>query len=178
MKLHFCLLLIGLASAACSQPSNEPDLGIPPGDLAARADSGAASDLGTPGDLTTSPVTGTTLNLVAGALGGSGNIDGVARAARFYYPAGLALDGAGNLYVADYLNYTIRKIVLATGAVSTIAGTPGQPGPSDGTGAAAHFNEPSGLTTDGAGNLNGDYGSAYIGRLTPTCRRPNHDAYL
>ncbi|HEX9105186.1 MAG TPA: hypothetical protein VF997_23405, partial [Polyangia bacterium] len=106
-------------------------------------DMGGGSDLG---------VTGPTIALVAGQLGGEGNADGVGSAARFNNPRGLAYD-SGNLYVTDQANHSIRKIVVATGTVSTLAGAPLTRGSSDGTGAAARFNNPFGLATDGAGNL-------------------------
>ena len=90
---------------------------------------------------------------VAGAALVSGSTDGTGAAARFNRPNGLVADGAGNLYVADMGNHTIRKIVIATGAVSTIAGTAGSAGSTDATGAAARFNNPHGLAWDGAGAL-------------------------
>jgi sugar lactone lactonase YvrE len=93
------------------------------------------------------------LKLVAGGVGGPGDADGIGRAARFYTPTGLYFDGAGNLFVTDKFNNTIRKIVLATAAVTTVAGTPLRIGSDDGIGAAARFNRPSGITGDGAGNL-------------------------
>lgn len=80
-----------------------------------------------------------------------GSTDGIGAAARFYAPRGVAVDGAGNLYVTDV--YTIRKVVVATGAVSTLAGTAGMLGSSDGIGAAARFSVTEGATLDGAGNL-------------------------
>lgn len=86
--------------------------------------------------------------------GGSCGIgDGIGTAARFYTPYGLIADGGGNLYVADTVNYTIRKIVIATGEVTTLAGTAMQRGTADGTGAAARFYSPKGLALDGRGNL-------------------------
>jgi hypothetical protein len=90
----------------------------------------------------------------------------------------VAVDGAGNLYVSDVANHTLRKIVLATGAVTTLAGQANVSGSFDATGTAATFYQPAGIATDGAGNLNGDFEPAYLGRLTPTRRRANHDAYL
>jgi hypothetical protein len=83
----------------------------------------------------------------------SGSSDGTGAAARFYGPHGVAADGAGNLYVADFGNNTIRKVVVATGVVTTLAGTAGMTGSSDGTGTAARFNGPESLAVDGAGNL-------------------------
>ena len=62
-------------------------------------------------------------------------------------------DGAGNLYVADSVNGTIRKIVIATGAVTTLAGNARQTGTVDGIGAAATFSDLKSIASDGAGNL-------------------------
>ena len=88
----------------------------------------------------------------AGA-GSPGSADGTGAAARFSYPYGIASDGAGNLYVADTGNSTVRKIALSTGAVTTVVGKAGQTGSTDGIGAAARFNYPYGIASDGAGNL-------------------------
>ena len=107
---------------------------------------GVGGAAGQPVD-TTSPG----LRLLAGGLGGPGNVDGTGAAARFGFPSGMASDGAGNFYVAD--SGTIRKIVIATGAVTTLAGATGQLGSADGTGAAASFTGPNGIASDGAGNL-------------------------
>ena len=82
-----------------------------------------------------------------------GSIDGTGSAARFYYPSGVAADSAGNIYLADTDNHTIRKIVASTGAVTTFAGQAGSSGSADGTGSAARFNSPSGVAVDGAGNV-------------------------
>jgi hypothetical protein len=90
---------------------------------------------------------------LAGTQGQIGSADGTGAAAGFAWPSSLVSDGAGNLYVTDNLNFTIRKIVIATGAVTTLAGTPGLSGFTDGTGAGASFAGPNGITTDGAGNL-------------------------
>ena len=100
--------------------------------------SGSAGTTGSSGGSTGSGTTGSsgafsTLALLAGQLGGPGNADGTGAAARFFNPSGLALDGAGNLYVADSGNDTIRKVAVASATVSTLAGVPGrasvQPGP-------------------------------------------------
>jgi sugar lactone lactonase YvrE len=84
----------------------------------------------------------------AGSGGTQGSSDGTRLSARFYLPSGITTDGT-NLYVADTFNHTIRQIVIATGAVTTIAGSAGLSGSTDGTGSAARFNLPSSLTTDG-----------------------------
>ncbi len=89
---------------------------------------------------------------LAGTVGTSGATNGTGTGATFNYPAGIATDGT-NLFVADSSNHVIRKIVIATGAVTTLAGTAGTAGSADGTGAAARFNLPIGLTIDNAGNL-------------------------
>ncbi|MHB8418028.1 MAG: NHL repeat-containing protein, partial [Myxococcales bacterium] len=91
--------------------------------------------------------------MLAGQPGGPGNVDGTGAAAHFHGPGGLAFDGAGNLYVVDELNDTIRTVAVATGVVTTLAGSPGVAGSADGTGAAARFDQPSGIAFDGAGNL-------------------------
>ncbi|OFX21894.1 MAG: hypothetical protein A2V77_20500 [Anaeromyxobacter sp. RBG_16_69_14] len=88
----------------------------------------------------------------AGSVGQPGSADGTGPAARFNSPGAVAVDVSGNVYVADWGNSTIRKITPA-GVVSTLAGTPGQPGSTDGTGTAALFSRPAGLALDGSGNI-------------------------
>lgn len=93
---------------------------------------------------------------LAGSAGQSGGADGIGSAARFYNPAGAVADGQGNLYVTDWT--TVRKVVIATGQVTTIAGAPNSPGTTDGAGAAARFGGhsygPSGIVCDtGCSNL-------------------------
>ena len=89
---------------------------------------------------------------LAGAAGVEGSADGPGTAARFRHPIDVALDGAGNIYVADSYHYTIRKLT-PSGVVSTLAGTAGTLGSADGLGAAASFGAVTALTVDGAGNL-------------------------
>ena len=96
------------------------------------------------------PLTVTTL---AGQPLASGNQDGAGSAARFRYPCAVAADNTGNLYLADTDNDTIRKIVVSTGAVTTLAGLAGISGSADGTGSAARFNRPSGVKVDEAGDI-------------------------
>ncbi len=80
-----------------------------------------------------------------------GFADGAGTAARFNTPSGLALDDAGNLYVADTGNHAIRK-VTPQGVVTTLAGN-GVAGFREGRGAQAQFNGPIGVAVDGAGNV-------------------------
>ena len=82
----------------------------------------------------------------------SGGDDGFGLNARFYLPAGVALDGEGILYVADSSNHTIRKVTPA-GDVTTLAGLAGSPGTSDGVGSGARFRNPSGVVVDSSGNV-------------------------
>jgi DNA-binding beta-propeller fold protein YncE len=81
-----------------------------------------------------------------------GDADDIGTAARFRSPAGIAVDAAGSVaFVADTGNHTIRRIDRGTLSVTTLAGTALEPGTTDGTGAAARFNGPSAIATNGAG---------------------------
>ncbi len=103
---------------------------------------------------------------VAGLAGSSGSSDGVGSSARFSNPIGIATDNRGNLYVAEAGNTTIRKIA-AGGIVSTLAGVAGSPGSADGIGSAARFAFPTGIATDGIGNiLIADTGNHTIRKIT------------
>jgi sugar lactone lactonase YvrE len=82
----------------------------------------------------------------------SGSADGAGLAARFYLPTSLAVDGAGNVFVADTENDTIRRI-SPLGAVTTLAGSPQSPGAADGTGSQALFSKPYGVAVDALGNV-------------------------
>jgi IPT/TIG domain/NHL repeat len=107
---------------------------------------------------------GTTTNF-AGS-GNNGYIDGAANIAEFRLATGVARDAAGNLFVADRDNYCIRKITPA-GIVTTFAGG-GTPGFVDGTGTAAKFNLPFGITIDASGNLYvGEINNNAIRKITP-----------
>jgi len=88
----------------------------------------------------------------AGSAGESGHADGAGSAARFDRPEGVAVDGAGHVYVADSGNQTIRRVTPG-GVVATLAGSPGKHGSSDGLGTEARFNNPRGVVVDGAGNV-------------------------
>jgi sugar lactone lactonase YvrE len=111
---------------------------------------------------------------IAGLAGGSGSADGTGSAAQFYNPSGVAVDAAGNVYVADSSNDTIRQAAPALSAgqtnwtVSTIAGSPGNPGSAEGTGGGALFSSPMGIGVDGGGNLYvADSGNDTIREVSP-----------
>ncbi len=107
------------------------------------------------------------VSTVAGLAGTNGSSDGTGATARFSSPAGLQVDGSGNIYVADQSNYTIRKITPG-GVVSTFAGSAGVYGSNDGVGSAATFATVSGLAFDGIGNLYvADEGNSRIRKITP-----------
>ncbi len=91
------------------------------------------------------------VSTVAGAAN-FGSADGIAPAAKFLFTAGVAVDNAGNVYVADTLNDIIRK-VSASGVVTTLAGTVQVAGTNNGVGSAALFNQPYGVAVDAGGNV-------------------------
>ena len=104
---------------------------------------------------------------LAGAAGRKGSADGLAMAARFDLPHGIAVDARGTVYVADTENHTIRTITPA-GAVATLAGAARHKGSADGAGAAARFNHPAGLAVDAEGNVYvADNGNHTIRKITP-----------
>lgn len=86
--------------------------------------------------------------VLAGMPGVRGTADGTGADARFSRPSGIALDGAGHLFVTDWGNGDLRRVDLATGAVTRIAGQAGMTGRSDGVGTAARFYNPAGLAYD------------------------------
>jgi DNA-binding beta-propeller fold protein YncE len=99
-----------------------------------------------------------------------GTQDGIGMDARFHSPEGLALDGAGHLYVADSWNHAIRRVDLATNEVTTFAGVSGTQGAADGVGDQARFNLPMDLIYDGGSLYVADSGNAAIRRIDATTR--------
>jgi sugar lactone lactonase YvrE len=106
------------------------------------------------------------VSTIAGVRGTKGSSDGPAATATFDYMNGIAVDTAGNVFVADTVNNTIRRI-SSGGIVSTIAGLAGSAGSVDGTGSAARFNSPVGIAIDNSGNLYvTDYGNHTIRKIS------------
>jgi len=99
------------------------------------ASGSSAGLLATDTSLSPTQFAASSLNLLAGQIGGPGSIDGAGKNARFNGVSAIAFDVAGNEYVADTANNTIRKITPA-GVVSTVAGRAGTAGSVDGVGAA------------------------------------------
>src|SRR5205823_2706863 len=97
--------------------------------------------------------TGGTISTYAGAVhyGGDG---GPASQAVMNWPTGVAIDGAGNIYITDYNNNRVRKMTASTGVVTTVAGT-GVSGFSGDGGSAtsARLSLPVDVVLDSAGNL-------------------------
>jgi secreted PhoX family phosphatase len=109
-------------------------------------------------------------NVIVTTLAGSGTsgyADGNGTSASFSFPSGVAVDGSGNVYVADSGNNRIRKIT-PSGIVTTLAGS-GTSGYADGNGTSASFNSPSGVAVDGSGNVYvADWGNNRIRKITPS----------
>ena len=112
------------------------------------------------------PPEGILATVFAGNVGVHGSADGTGSSASFSAPHGLAVDSAGNVYVADTGNHTIRKITPG-GTVTTIAGIAGSAGDTDGPITSATFNKPTALDLDAAGNLYvADFGNQAVRKIS------------
>ncbi|MDB6057601.1 MAG: repeat containing protein [Verrucomicrobiales bacterium] len=104
---------------------------------------------------------------IAGRAGVQGNSDGTNSTALFRLPYGIAVDAAENIYVADELNATIRK-VTPDGVVTTLAGLARSIGSADGTNSTARFSFPTGVGLDSLNNIYvADSGNETIRKVTP-----------
>jgi streptogramin lyase len=111
-----------------------------------------------------------TLTTLAGLAGYAGYLDGTNSSARFYWPCGIAVDSAGNLFVADQESSTIRKVspVGTNWVVTTIVGVNGSVGRTDGTNSNAHFWSPYGIAINRGGQLFvAEYINQTIRKITP-----------
>ena len=154
------LVCFSLSPTARAVSASGPDGGYANGNTA--EDDDALSILTTDAQSTYEPYTFTTF---AGLPPGSA--DGTGSAARFNGPSGVAVDSAGNTYVADTVNSTIRKITPA-GVVTTFAGLAGSPGSANGTGSAARFAGPVAVAIDSIGNIFvADTNNHTIRKITP-----------
>lgn len=116
---------------------------------------------------------GGTINTVIGTSAGFGGDGGPAGEAQLYFPEGLEIDGAGNIYIADKWNHRIRR-VSPDGKIATIAGSGPNSTPTGGYGGdggpaiQAQLNAPHGIALDAAGNLYiADEGNNRIRKVTP-----------
>ena len=118
------------------------------------------------GNYTIRKISGGMVSTLAGAAGSAASVNGVGTQARFTDPQDVAVDAAGNLYVADGAGNQIRKVTPG-GAVTTLAGN-GVSGNVNGPGTAAEFKDPVGVAVDGAGNVYvADLGNNEIREVTP-----------
>ncbi|HWA28002.1 MAG TPA: hypothetical protein VG734_20290 [Lacunisphaera sp.] len=93
-----------------------------------------------------------TVTTLAGTAGQAGSADGPGGIARFNQPYGIAVDDAGNVFVSDVGNHTIRKID-PTGTVTTLAGKAGEKGHVNGLPGVSRLESPHHLAADDAGNV-------------------------
>ncbi len=109
-----------------------------------------------------SAATGVITNVAGTATYGFSGDGGLATSAVLYNPLGVAVDGAGNVYIADYSNNRIRKVTAATGIISTVVGGGAAPSTCAGStnaigdgclATSAIIGEPQDVKVDGAGNL-------------------------
>ncbi len=110
---------------------------------------------------------GGTISTVAGNGTEGYNGDSIpATSAELWLPIGVAVDSAGNLFIAELTGYRIRKVTPA-GTISTVAGN-GSPGYNDGPATSAGLNFPTGVAVDGAGDIFiADRGNNFIRKVTP-----------
>ena len=176
----------GLASAACSGPcSAPPGYGCPAGSTSASValcGSGQHCPGGSPAPATPCMVPAQcaaeglsaelpclwNVSTLAGSGASAPFADGAGERATFYNPAGVAASPDGAVFVADNENHRVRRVVVSTGAVTTLAGS-GAPGWADGIGTAARFFNPYGLALHPVtGELFcADYGNSRIRRISP-----------
>lgn len=140
----------GIASYVAVKPAVKSPIGLgfdSAGDLYV-AEEGAFSS----GGQSVRKISRTGTQVLAGRTGFTGSVDGKGDAARFYAPHSAAVDAAGNAFVVDMNNHTLRR-VSPSGIVTTLAGRAGASGSADGCGTNARFSSPRDVAVDAAGNL-------------------------
>lgn len=146
--------IAGAASASYTLPLAQ--LGDSGSTWAVRVGNAGGSVISNAATLTVTPAAGQVplgVSLLAGRLGSPvGNTDGMGQAAHFSIATGVTTDAAGNVYVADSNNATVRKISPA-GVTTTLAGASQIRGTVDGTGSEALFEYPDALTLHADGFL-------------------------
>ena len=154
-----CIVGIGLLGWSLwreQQPTNSPTMTAP---------TTVTTPTTVPAPVST-PAPASSISVLAGNVGVAGSADGMGTEAQFRLPNGIAADNAGNIYVADTGNNTIRKIA-PNGQVTTLAGKAGSHGSDDGTGGSARFWAPFGVAVDGSGNVYvGDTANNTIRKIT------------
>jgi hypothetical protein len=114
-----------------------------------------------------SATTGIITTVAGNGIAGYTGDGGPATSAELNWPQGIAIDSAGNLYIAEYRNHVIRKVNTATGIITTYAGNPSGGFSGDGGPAAsAKLTQPVSVSFDNAGNLYiGDDGNIRIRKV-------------
>jgi uncharacterized protein (TIGR03437 family) len=169
--------LLGSATVTSAGGTAQATLIVPASQLALGANSITADYTGDANyarswasvTVTVTPQSGYIINTVAGNGNSGFTGDGqTATQAELNWPSGVAVDGSGNLFIADFLNNRVRK-VTAAGTISTVAGNGSNGFSGDGGPAAsAELAAPCGVALDGAGNLFiADYGNSRIRKVTP-----------
>jgi sugar lactone lactonase YvrE len=97
--------------------------------------------------------TGVITTVAGSGTAGYGGDNGAATAAQLYYPYAVAVDAAGNLFIADTNNNRIRKVTAATGIITTIAGNGNTGYNGDGPAIGASLYSPDGVAVDASGNV-------------------------
>ena len=170
-KLGSCLIFVSITLTACDGGGSAPATATPP-NQATSTQVGVAKRGAEIGQIDSSQIVSAVQNTTLNSLSAESSVavsgvvksaDGAGAAAVFNGPVGITSDGS-SLYVSDSENNTIRKIEIATGLVTTLAGTAAN-GCLDAIGTAASFNKPFGIATDGSNLYVSDCGNNKIRKI-------------